>query len=66
MWAWKRCVLATWVDGNALAAAPTKSATWATTAALDKARVLFSGQRGEKIRERLTDRPLRGGRVGGG
>jgi hypothetical protein len=66
LWAWKRCVLRSRGDGNALSAAPTKSATCGTTATLDKARVLFSGLRGEKIRERLTDRRLRGGRVAGG
>jgi hypothetical protein len=64
LWAWKRCVLRSCGHARLATAAPTKSATWGTTAALDKARALFSGQRGEKIRERLTDRRLRDGRVG--
>jgi len=51
LWAWKRRASAMRVDGGLAIAAPTKSATWGTTAALDSARVLFSGQRGEKIRE---------------
>ena len=52
LWAWKRWVLAMRVDVDALVVAPTKSATWRPTAALDKARALFSGQRGDEI-----DRP---------
>lgn len=66
LWAWKRWVLAMRGDVGLATAAPTKSATWRPRAALDKARALFSSLRGEKIRERLTDGRLRGGRVDGG